>query len=227
MNKQIHQAKHYIWLAALIFTILSCKKDNDQANTDSFETSLWYGNFYDKDKLANTDEKLVAIRIHPGGTFTWYDVHNSFAGTWTKAGNKVDFQFSSGSKNRWSATVEGNKWTAILSPEPDNFFFGSMTKAAEQEPGNLINTRWEDPASSKSLIIVAGETGSDLNMLYGNSSSNGYPFRKADPQVYQSANNGLVVFIDDEEVVAQHTVNTQNGLYYYSEYYKYEGPFQF
>ena len=227
MNVQIHQVKTRIWLIAIVFTILSCKKDKDQPNADSFGTSLWYGNFYDKGKLGNTDTKLAAIRIQPDGTFTWYDVHNSLKGTWSKEDNKVDFQFSSGAKNRWSATIEGDKLKNIIGPVPDNFYFATITKAAEKTPGNLVNTRWEEPASSKSLIVVAGEDGSDLNMLYGNSGSNGYPFRKVDPQVYQSATNGLVVFIDEDEAVAQYTVNTQNGLYFYSVYFQYKGPFKF
>lgn len=227
MNIQTHQVKTRIWLIAIVFTILSCKKDKGQAIEDPFRTSLWYGSFYDKGKLEDTYIKLVAIRIRPDGTFTWYDVQNSLEGTWSKEGSKVDFQFSSGAKNRWSATIEGNKLKNIIGPVPGNFYFGTMTKAAEKTPGSLVNTRWQEPASSKSLIIIAGEDGSDLNMLYGNSGSNGYPFRKVDPRVYQSATNGLVVFIDEDEAVAQYTVNTQNGLYYYSIYYQYEGPFKF
>lgn len=177
---------NYLVLAGLL-AIVSCKKDGsspDQQN--GLANSLLYGHF-SGDGLSD-DYRLFAIRLHGDGTFTWYDAINTFAGEWSQEGNKVDFRFTEGAFNRWSATRDRDALVDILGPVPNaNFFIVNIRIADSRVPNPLKDTEWREINQNGALYIFPGQADGMMQVVgvgLRSLGSDGLIFKQVDRQVF-------------------------------------------
>ncbi|GGH11078.1 hypothetical protein FAZ19_00785 [Sphingobacterium alkalisoli] len=173
------------WLVGLL-AVVSCKKDGTSSDQqDNLANTLLYGHFTD-DALSD-DNRLFAIRLHEGGKFTWYDAVNTFSGEWSQEGNKVDFRFTEGAFNRWSATRNRDELVDIIGPTPANYFhLVNIRIAGASGPNSLKGTEWREINENSQLTIFPGQP-EGLMQVVGvrlrSLGSDGLIFKQVDRQV--------------------------------------------
>lgn len=219
--KVIKSLKRVVFLI-VVLAFAGCK---DKDSSPSLANALLYGDFFDS---GTVNFRLFAMRLHPDGAFTWYDAHNTFSGKWTQEGREVEFQFTSGAGNKWTATVEGNSLTNVVGPTPQSFNFMWIDIAKSGVPKKLKDTNWREINRMWVLYIVPGEPDGKLHMIhpkYNGAGSEGIIYDFVDKQVLIPSKtlnyhnySGIVILSDDNLILHRYDPSPAIGEPKYGTY---------